>query len=53
MSSNIRIAKVCNYCGSQFMARTTVTRYCGDICAKKAYKQRERMTHEQVIVLQF
>lgn len=43
MSSNIRIAKVCNCCGCDFVARTTVTRYCSDQCAKKAYKQRERM----------
>ena len=43
MSSNMRIDKVCELCGSQFVARTTVTRYCGDACAKRAYKQRERM----------
>lgn len=28
------------FCGKEFTARTTVTKYCGDVCAKKAYKAR-------------
>lgn len=42
MSSNIQIRRVCQHCGKQFTARTTVTQYCGDICAKKAYKAKLR-----------
>ena len=42
MSSNIRVQRICQYCGREFTARTTVTRYCGDSCAKKAYKARKR-----------
>lgn len=42
MSSNIQIPKVCQHCGHSFVARTTVTKYCGDTCAKKAYKKRKR-----------
>ncbi len=42
MSSNIRVPKICQFCGSDFIAKTTVTKYCGDTCAKKAYKQRKR-----------
>lgn len=42
MSSNIRIKKVCQHCGKDFIAKTTVTKYCGDRCAKRAYKVRER-----------
>ncbi|RKQ42916.1 excisionase family DNA binding protein [Roseivirga pacifica] len=42
MSSNIRVSKVCQHCGKQFIAKTTVTKYCGDNCAKKAYKKRKR-----------
>uniref|UniRef100_UPI0028B10B01 hypothetical protein n=1 Tax=Sphingobacterium multivorum TaxID=28454 RepID=UPI0028B10B01 len=38
MSSNIKIKKICQQCGQEFIARTTVTKYCGDNCAKKAYK---------------
>lgn len=42
MSSNISIQKVCEYCGRDFTAKTTVTRCCSDDCAKKAYKARKR-----------
>lgn len=42
MSSNIEIQKFCEYCGKEFTAKTTVTRYCGDVCAKRAYKARKR-----------
>ena len=42
MSSNLYIPKTCKHCGKAFTARTTVTKYCGDSCAKKAYKTRKR-----------
>ena len=42
MSSNLQIPKVCQNCGNSFVARTTVTKYCGDACAKRAYKKRKR-----------
>lgn len=42
MSSNIRIQRICYQCGSEFTAKTTVTKYCGDICAKRAYKKRKK-----------
>ena len=42
MSSNIRIKKKCQLCNSEFIAKTTVTKYCGDNCAKLAYKARKR-----------
>ncbi len=44
MSSNIRIDKVCQYCGAKFIAKTTVTRYCSHTCNKKAYKLEQRNT---------
>jgi len=40
MSSNIRIKKICQRCGSIFIAKTTVTQFCSDICAKANYKKR-------------
>lgn len=40
MSSNIRIKRLCQHCGKEFTARTTVTKYCSDICSKRAYKQK-------------
>ena len=42
MSSNIRIKKKCQLCNLEFIAKTTVTKYCGDNCAKIAYKARKR-----------
>ncbi|APG59346.1 helix-turn-helix domain-containing protein [Christiangramia salexigens] len=42
MSSNIKVKRICQHCKKQFTARTTVTKYCSDSCAKKAYKARKR-----------
>lgn len=42
MSSNIRIKRICQHCDKEFIAKTTVTQYCGDPCAKAAYKKRVR-----------
>lgn len=42
MSSNILVNRICEYCNIEFVAKTTVTRFCGDICAKRSYKQRLR-----------
>lgn len=42
MSSNIRLQKTCQFCGEKFTAKTTVTQFCSDDCAKKAYKKRKR-----------
>jgi excisionase family DNA binding protein len=42
MSSNIRITRVCQFCGDSFTAKTTVTKYCSDTCSKRAYKLRAK-----------
>lgn len=42
MSSSIRINRICQHCGNEFVAKTTVTKYCGDNCAKRAYKARKK-----------
>ncbi|GAA4339608.1 helix-turn-helix domain-containing protein [Mucilaginibacter gynuensis] len=42
MSSNIRIKRICLHCNTAFIAKTTVTKYCGDDCSKRAYKARIR-----------
>jgi len=44
MSSNIQIQRICIFCGNEFTARTTVTQCCSDVCAKKAYKARIRIS---------
>ena len=42
MSSNIRLKKVCQHCNKSFIAKTTVTKFCSDGCAKRNYKKRKR-----------
>lgn len=42
MSSNIRINKICKHCNRFFIAKTTVTSFCSDQCAKNNYKKRQR-----------
>jgi excisionase family DNA binding protein len=37
------------YCGEIFIAKTTVTKYCSDNCAKRAYKKRKRQEQLQTI----
>jgi hypothetical protein len=44
MSTNIKVQRICQFCGKEFTARTTVTQYCGDNCSKRAYKARQRAT---------
>ena len=48
MSSNIRVNRICEYCNKEFVAKTTVTRFCGDNCAKRAYKKRKREESIQI-----
>ena len=40
--TNIRVLRICQYCNAEFIAHTTVTKYCGDHCAKRAYKKRKQ-----------
>ena len=40
MSSNIEIIRICEYCHNEFIAKTTVTRYCCHKCNSRAYKER-------------
>ncbi len=50
MSSNIRLEKTCQHCGRNFIAKTTVTQFCSDICAKRAYKARLRSVKVEVAI---
>tara|TARA_R110002033_G_C3843131_1_gene234996 strand:+ start:314 stop:673 length:360 start_codon:yes stop_codon:yes gene_type:complete len=40
MSSNIEIIRICEYCHNEFIAKTTVTKYCSHKCNSRAYKER-------------
>lgn len=50
MSSNIRLQKTCQFCGEKFTAKTTVTQFCSDNCAKRAYKKKKRDEKIEVAV---
>ncbi len=43
MTSYLRITRICQYCGNDFIAKTTTTKYCGDRCSKRAYKERKKL----------
>jgi len=40
MSSNIEITRICEYCHNEFIAKTSVTKYCSHKCNSRAYKER-------------
>jgi len=42
MSSNIELAKKCEYCQGIFTAKTTITRYCSHKCNQRHYKHLRR-----------
>lgn len=42
MASNIKIVRICEYCGNEFTARTTVTRFCSHTCNSRAYKANKK-----------
>ena len=42
MSTSIRVQKICEYCGRNFTAKTTKTRYCSHKCNSRDYKARKR-----------
>jgi excisionase family DNA binding protein len=42
MSSNIQVQRICQHCGTEFTARTTVTKYCSHRCGSAAIKALKR-----------
>lgn len=42
MSSNIKVERICEWCGKRFIAQTTVTRFCSKRCSERSYKERFR-----------
>lgn len=52
VSSNIKINRICEYCGKDFIAKTTVTKFCGLKCNSKAYKQKNRQAKIKISQLQ-
>lgn len=56
MKNKIAIEKICIHCGNRFIAKTTVTKFCSQKCAARAYKIRKReekiaqVKKEQILV---
>jgi len=42
MSSRLQIKKLCEHCDEEFIAKTTVTKYCSHKCNQRAYKAKKR-----------
>ena len=42
MSSNIQVQRICQHCGTEFTALTTVTKYCSHRCGSLANKAKKR-----------
>lgn len=47
-TSNIRIKKVCQWCGKEFEAQKTTTQFCCKRCAEHAYKERKRQEKKKI-----
>lgn len=47
VSGSRRLKRVCQFCGDSFTAKTTVTKFCGDNCAKRAYKLQVKKVKSQ------
>ena len=51
MSSNIKVQRICQHCGNEFTAKTTVTRFCSHRCgslANKAMKRAEKVQKSNI-----
>ena len=42
MSSNLKIKRMCAWCGKEFIAQKTTTACCSKQCANALYKKRKR-----------
>ena len=42
MSSNLKIRRICVWCGKEFIAQKTTTACCSKQCANALYKKRKR-----------
>ena len=53
MSSNLKIRRICAWCGKEFIAQKTTTACCSKQCANALYKKRKRdeaiKTNNQIV----
>ncbi len=48
MSSRFQVQRVCEFCKKEFIAKTTVTKYCSHHCSSKAFKEKRRNAKVEV-----
>lgn len=48
MSSRFQVQRVCEFCQKEFIAKTTVTKYCSHHCNSKAFKEKRRNAKVEV-----
>ena len=48
MSSNILVQRICENCKKEFIAKTTVTRFCSSTCCSRAYKSSIKLLKIQI-----
>lgn len=51
MSSNVRLQKVCQECGREFIARATVTKFCSHLCNGRYYKREKRSNYLDIALI--
>ena len=44
MSSNLKIKRICAWCGKEFIAQKTTTACCSKQCANALYKKNKKQT---------
>ncbi|MFV8340726.1 helix-turn-helix domain-containing protein [Flavobacterium sp. LB3P21] len=52
MSSNISVYRICGFCGFEFVAHKTITKYCSLKCSSKDYKRRLKNQKIESSILQ-
>lgn len=48
MASKFEYKKVCQFCGNEFLAQKSITKYCSDICANRGNKVEKRQERLQL-----
>lgn len=46
--SQLKIPKICEYCGNPFEAKTVITRFCSTNCIQKAKRKKEKSQKEEL-----
>ena len=48
-SSNLKMRKICEWCGTEFEAQKSTTHYCSHLCNSRAYKAKKRTQIKAIV----